>query len=102
MHRSLRNWLLGAWAVGALVYLFIPIGIVILYSFNDPEGRYNITWEGFTLDHWLHPFGVEGLQEALTNSLLIGVLATTAAIVLAFVLVYTRVLGRQNLEEAVI
>jgi len=77
-----RNWALGAWSVLALVYLFIPIAIVVLYSFNDPKGRYNITWEGFTLDHWLHPFQVEGLQEALTNSLLIALLATALAIVL--------------------
>jgi spermidine/putrescine transport system permease protein len=94
----LRSWLLGIWAVGALIYLFIPIAIVILYSFNDPEGRFNLTWQGFTLDHWLHPFQVEGLQEALTNSLLIGVLATTAAVVLgtfmALALVRYRFFGR--------
>ncbi|HWT95254.1 MAG TPA: ABC transporter permease [Solirubrobacteraceae bacterium] len=82
MRGGFRNWALGAWSVLALVYLFIPIAIVVLYSFNDPKGRYNITWEGFTLDHWLHPFQVEGLQEALTNSLLIALLATALAIVL--------------------
>jgi spermidine/putrescine transport system permease protein len=78
----LRSWLLGIWSVGALIYLFIPIGIVVLYSFNDPNGRFNLTWQGFTLDHWLHPFQVEGLREALTNSLLIGVLSTTLAVIL--------------------
>lgn len=82
MRSGFRNWALGAWSVLALVYLFIPIAIVVLYSFNDPKGRYNLTWEGFTLDHWLHPFQVEGLQEALTNSLLIALLATALAIVL--------------------
>jgi spermidine/putrescine transport system permease protein len=94
----LRAWLLGAWSIGALVYLFIPIGVVVLYSFNDPEGRFNLTWQGFTLDHWLHPFQVEGLQEALTNSLLIGVLATSAAVILgtfmALALVRYRFFGR--------
>ena len=94
----LRSWALGVWSVGALIYLFIPIGIVILYSFNDPEGRFNLTWQGFTLDHWLNPFQVQGLQEALTNSLLIGALATTAAVVLgtfmALALVRYRFVGR--------
>jgi spermidine/putrescine transport system permease protein len=80
--RPIRSWLLGLWAVGALVYLFVPIAIVVLYSFNDPEGRYNLTWQGFTLEHWLDPFQVQGLSEALRNSLLIGALATTAAIML--------------------
>jgi spermidine/putrescine transport system permease protein len=94
----LRSWLLGIWSVGALVYLFIPIGIVVLYSFNDPEGRFNLTWQGFTLDHWLDPFSVQGLQEALTNSLLIGLLATAAAVILgtfmALALVRYRFFGR--------
>lgn len=97
-HRNLRSWLLGAWSIGALIYLFIPIAIVVLYSFNDPEGRFNLTWQGFTLDHWKHPFQVEGLQEALTNSLLIGALATSVAVLLgtfmALALVRYRFFGR--------
>ncbi len=96
--RPLRDYLLGLWSVAALVYLFIPIAIVILFSFNDPQGRFNITWEGFTLDHWTHPFAVAGLQDALVNSLLVGVLATSAAIILgtfmALALVRYRFRGR--------
>ena len=33
----------------ALLYLFIPIFIVVLFSFNDNKGRFNFTWQGFTL-----------------------------------------------------
>ena len=33
-----------------LIYLLLPIGHVILFSFND-AGRNNITWRGFTLDN---------------------------------------------------
>jgi spermidine/putrescine transport system permease protein len=80
MRRNARTWALGVWAVGALVYLFIPIAVVIAFSFNDPGGRFNITWEGFTLDHWLHPFAVEGLQDAMVNSLTIAAIATTIAV----------------------
>jgi spermidine/putrescine transport system permease protein len=98
VRRPLRTWLLGAWSVAALVYLFIPIAVVVLYSFNDPEGRFNLTWQGFTLDHWRHPFAVEGLSEALRNSLLIGVLSTTLAVALgtfmALALVRYRFRGR--------
>jgi spermidine/putrescine transport system permease protein len=82
MPRGLRNWALGAWSVAALVYLFIPIAIVILFSFNDPQGRFNITWEGFTLDHWRSPFAVEGLQDAMVNSLSIAAIATALAVVM--------------------
>ena len=80
--RPLRDWLLGAWSVGALVYLFIPIAVVILFSFNDPRGRFNLTWQGFTLDHWTDPFGVEGLGTALQNSLAIAAVSTLLAVTL--------------------
>ena len=81
--KPVRSWLLGIWAVGALVYLFVPIAIVVAFSFNDPQGRYNLTWQGFTLDHWLDPFGVEGLSEALRNSLLVVALAVPLGLLVA-------------------
>ena len=48
---------LTAFAILALVYLMLPIAVVILFSFNDPVGRFNFTWQGFSLDAWLNPFG---------------------------------------------
>jgi spermidine/putrescine transport system permease protein len=77
-----RTRLLGVWAGLALVYLFVPIFIVALFSFNDPKGRFNLTWEGFTLDHWTHPFDVPGIGEAVTNSLLVALISTVIALVL--------------------
>ena len=77
-----RSRLLGAWSALALVYLFVPIFIVALFSFNDPKGRFNLTWEGFTLDHWKDPFGVPGIGEAVVNSLLIAAISTAIALVL--------------------
>ena len=98
MRRQLRTWALGAWSVAALLYLFAPIAVVLLFSFNDPAGRYNLTWEGFTLDHWKEPFAVQGLQGALTNSLLIAALSTLLAVLLgtfmALALVRHRFPGR--------
>jgi spermidine/putrescine transport system permease protein len=96
--RPLRDWLLGAWAVAALVYLFIPIAIVVAFSFNDPAGRFNLEWAGFTLDHWAHPLAVEGLGTAMRNSLLIAAISTTLAVLLgtfmALALVRHRFTGR--------
>jgi spermidine/putrescine transport system permease protein len=74
-----RDWLLGIWSALALLYLFIPIFIVVLYSFNDNKGRFNFTWQGFTLSHWSHPFADPDLATALKNSLLIALLATLIA-----------------------
>ena len=96
--RPLRDYLLGGWSVLALLYLFIPIVVVIAFSFNDPSGRFNLEWAGFTLDHWKHPFAVEGLGTAFKNSLLIAAISTVLAVTLgtfmALALVRYRFIGR--------
>jgi spermidine/putrescine transport system permease protein len=78
----LRKWVLGVWSGLALLYLFIPIFIVVLYSFNDNRGRFNFTWQGFTLKHWEHPFASADLTNALQNSLLIALVSTIIAVAL--------------------
>jgi spermidine/putrescine transport system permease protein len=75
----IRTWALGIWSVLALIYLFIPIFIVVLFSFNDNKGRFNFTWQGFTLDHWADPFANPDLATALQNSIEIALLATLLA-----------------------
>jgi spermidine/putrescine transport system permease protein len=74
-----RGRLLGVWAGLALLYLFIPIFIVVLFSFNDNKGRFNFTWQGFTLRHWEHPFQNPDLATAFKNSLLIAGISTAIA-----------------------
>jgi spermidine/putrescine transport system permease protein len=78
-HDRIRRWLLGIWSTAALLYLFIPIFIVVLFSFNDNKGRFNFTWQGFTLDHWQHPFANPDLGTALKNSLVIAGISTVIA-----------------------
>src|SRR6188768_3200263 len=70
--------------VGVLVvlYMLIPIVVIFAFSFNDPAGRYNFTWVGFTLDHWSNAFGIPELNEALVTSLKLAVLATVIATVI--------------------
>ena len=102
IRHPLRDWALGAWSVAALVYLFIPISVVIAYSFNDNQGRFNLTWQGFTLRHWKDPFAIEGLSEALQNSIVIGIISTVLAVVLgtfmALALVRYRFFGRSQVD----
>lgn len=80
--RPLRDGLLGLWSVLALGYLFLPIFIVILFSFNNNQGRFNFTWNGFTLRHWAHPFSDPDLATAFKNSLEIAGIATAVAVFL--------------------
>jgi spermidine/putrescine transport system permease protein len=64
------------YGVLALAYMLIPIVLIIVFSFNDPAGKFNFTWNGFTLDHWAHPFEISELTDALLLSLRLAVLAT--------------------------
>ena len=93
-----RTWLLGLWSGLALLYLFIPIFVIVAFSFNDNKGRFNFTWQGFTLDHWAHPFADPDLATALKNSLLIALISTLIATALgtfmALALVRYRFRGR--------
>ena len=67
--------------VGVLVvlYMLIPIAVIFAFSFNDPAGRYNFNWVGFTLSHWSNAFGIPELNEALITSLKLAVLATVVS-----------------------
>jgi spermidine/putrescine transport system permease protein len=78
----IRRHTLTVYAGLAFAYLLVPIAIVILFSFNNPAGRYNYTWQGFTLDHWRHWDGVPGLREAMVLSLKIAFVASIAATIL--------------------
>ena len=70
------------YGVLALAYMLIPIVLIIVFSFNDPAGKFNFTWNGFTLSHWAHPFEITELTDALLLSLRLAVLATVISTVL--------------------
>jgi spermidine/putrescine transport system permease protein len=74
-----RRRALAAFSILAFAYLLLPIAVVILFSFNAPAGRFNYTWQGFTLDNWANWDGVPGLREAMVLSLKIAVLASLVA-----------------------
>jgi spermidine/putrescine transport system permease protein len=79
MTAALRRRVLDVYAVLALLYLFLPIAIVIAFSFNNPLGRFNYTWQGFTLRNWEHPFSYPGIGGALWVSIQIAILSSLAA-----------------------
>ena len=80
--RWIKRHLLPAYAFLAFCYLLLPIGVVILFSFNDPAGRYNYTWEGFTTEHWTNPFGPPFLGDAVKTSIEVALVATLVATIL--------------------
>lgn len=79
MYRRRR---IGLWAAGLTAYLFLylPLTIVVAYSFND--SRLNAEWVGFTL-HWYQVLlNDEEMLAAAGNSLLIALIASLSATVL--------------------
>jgi spermidine/putrescine transport system permease protein len=80
--RFARRHVLTVYALLAFAYLLLPIAIVVVFSFNDPVGRFNLTWQGFTLSNWADPVGFPGLQEAVKISVEIAVLSSLFATVL--------------------
>jgi spermidine/putrescine transport system permease protein len=74
-----RGWVLPLYTGVALLYLFLPIAIMMLFGFNDIRGRFNFTWQGFTLRHWQGIFDTPELTLALKNSLLVAAVSTVVA-----------------------
>lgn len=103
--RWVRRHLLSAYAILALIYLFVPIVVVIAFSFNNPRGRFNYTWEGFTWKNWTHPFAVPGIGSAIRISLEIALLssliATMLGTLMALALIRYRIRGQGPLNMLV-
>ena len=66
----------------AIVYMLVPIALIIVFSFNNPQGKFNFTWEGATLQHWEHPFAISQLTDALAVSLRLALFATLISTIL--------------------
>jgi spermidine/putrescine transport system permease protein len=80
-HRGERALHWFTWAL--IIWLALPIAVVIGFSFNNPHGRYNYTWTGFTFKYWGPDlFSVPGLTSAMEHSLLIAAVATIGATIL--------------------
>ena len=92
-----RRWL-AVFSALVLIFLFVPVLVTILFSFNDNLGRFNFVWQGVTLRHWQNACGVPGLCGAMIQSLQVAALSTLIATVLgtliAFALVRYRFRGR--------
>lgn len=69
-------------AACSLIYLFLPIFVIVLFSFNEPKGRFNAVWQNFTLENWAEPFKDQGLVDALVLSLKVAAVSTAIATVL--------------------
>ena len=77
--RFIDRHVLSVFTVFAIVYLMLPVAVMALFSFNDPPGKSNVAWHGFSLDAWANPLGVPGLAEVVWTSIGVAVLSTLVA-----------------------
>ncbi|MFA6298774.1 MAG: ABC transporter permease [Nocardioides sp.] len=81
-----------------LLYMFVPVFVVILMSFNDPASRNSYTFDGFTLHNWQNICEPYQMCSSLGLSLQIGFFATLGATLLgtlmAFAMARHRFRGR--------
>lgn len=74
--RWLRAHGINIYAAIAITYMLVPIAVIAVFSFNDPSGKYNLVWTGFTLKNWAEPFAVAPLTDALITSIKLAALST--------------------------
>ena len=77
---ALVNRLCGWWTVLVLVFLYLPIALLVVYSFNS--SRLNVVWEGFTLQWYREMLSNEPLIRTLKNSLIVAAWATIISVIL--------------------
>jgi spermidine/putrescine transport system permease protein len=80
--RQVGRWALPAFTALAIGYLLIPIVVMIIFSFNDYEGKFNFIWHGFTLKAWGQPLAWPGLPDAIRISLTIAAVSTIGSTIL--------------------
>ena len=86
----------------AVAYLFLPIAVMIAFSFNDPRGRQNITRQGFTLHNYLDIWGRPDVTGPMATSLTVAfvstILATTLGTLIGLALTRYQFRGRGPLN----
>ncbi len=88
----LSSRLLGIWSALVLIYIFVPVAVVVVFSFNQPgrrlangtwlNGRYNYKWGRFSLDAWKHWDQYPDLTSAFWRSLRIALAVVVISVVL--------------------
>ena len=66
----------------ATIFLYAPIIVLIVFSFNDSRRGGNVIWRGFTTDYYVKAFNNASLVEAFVNSIAIAVISTIFAVIL--------------------
>ncbi|MER6096949.1 ABC transporter permease [Streptomyces sp. NPDC001728] len=99
--RWIRRNLVVIAGVLTLAYMILPNLVVMAFSFNKPKGRFNYSWQEFSLDAWKDPCGVADMCESLSLSLQLAAWATVGAVVLGTMIAFALVRYRFRARGAI-
>ena len=95
------RWSLRIWTWFALAFLYVPLAVVAILSFNTST---SLTWppSGLTTDWWVKAWEAQGPRDAFVTSIKVAAAATTVALVLgtlaAFALQRYKFFGRSSIS----
>lgn len=67
------------YAIIVFAFIYLPIVVMIVFSFNDQRNNYY--WNGFTLEWYEYLFTQSDLLQYLINSLIVAIVATAISLV---------------------
>ncbi len=76
----MRRWPLRVMVGATLIFLYLPLITLMVFSFND--SRRNIVWQGFTFKYYEKALNNDSLIQAFVNSLTIAFFCTVISVIL--------------------
>jgi spermidine/putrescine transport system permease protein len=77
---KLVNRALAAWTAGVMIFFYVPIAVLVAYSFN--ASRLNIVWEGFTVRWYGALWNDAVLRQSFDHSLIVAATTTVVSVAL--------------------
>ncbi len=81
------RWLKNSYLITILVFLYLPIAILIVFSVND--AKYAMTWHGFSLRWYQELFADHDLLRTAWHSVILGISASTCTVFLGTLITST-------------
>lgn len=92
--RWVRTHLIQFLAAFALIYMFLPVLLVVAFSFNNPAGKFNYNWNEFSTSAWTDVWQDAQITDSVTLSIQIALLSTAVATVLGTLIAFA--IGRHR------
>ena len=68
--------------------MFLPVMVVVVFSFNEPIGRSNYTWQKFSFDAWADVWQDPEIIDSVVLSWQIGLVAAVVSTVLGTLIAF--------------